>query len=76
MKKIQQIKKEQIVLHSRENQTFYFAFPGNLELNKGIDYEIYFQVFDNDGVNGRKKSKSKKFNFRNKSDKEVEEELF
>ena len=68
------IKKQQIVLQSRENQTFYFAFPGNLELNKGIDYEIYFQVFDNDGINGRKKSKSKKFSFRNKSDKEVEEE--
>ena len=67
------IQKQQIVLESKENQTFYFAFPGNLELHKGIDYEIYFQVFDNDGVNGRKKSKSKKFSFRNKSDKEIEE---
>ena len=69
-----QLKKEQIELTTKENQTFYFAFPGNLNIDKGVDYELYFQVYDNDGVNGRKVSKSKKFNFRNKTDKEVEEE--
>ena len=69
-----QVKKELIQLNSKENQTFYFAFPGNLKLNKGVDYELYFQVFDNDGVNGSKTTKSKKFNFRNKSEKEIEEE--
>ena len=69
-----QIEKKQINVSSKENQTFYYAFPGDLTLQKGINYELYFQVYDNDGVNGRKKSKSKKFNFRNKSDKEVEEE--
>lgn len=69
-----QLKRKQIDLKTKENQTFYFAFPGELKVDKGIDYELYFQVYDNDGVNGRKKSKSKKFNFRNKSDKEVEEE--
>jgi hypothetical protein len=69
-----QVKKELIQLKTKENQTFYFAFPGNLKLNKGVDYELYFQVFDNDDVNGSKTSKSKKFNFRNKSEKEIEEE--
>lgn len=69
-----QVEKQRIEISSIENQTFYFVFPGVLPLKKGINYELYFQVYDNDGINGRKKSKSKKFNFRNKSDKEVEEE--
>jgi len=69
-----QVEKQQIEIASTENQTFYFVFPGVLELQKGVNYELYFQVYDNDGVNGKKISKSKKFNFRNKSDKEVGEE--
>lgn len=69
-----QIEKQQIEILSTGNQTFYFLFPGELALQKGINYELFFQVYDNDGVNGRKKSKSKKFNFRNKSDVEEEEE--
>jgi hypothetical protein len=69
-----QVAKKQLEISSKENQTFYIAFPGELEIEKGINYELYFQVSDNDGINGRKKSKSKKFNFRNKSDTEVEQE--
>ncbi len=68
------VEKQQIEISSMDNQTFYFVFPGVLALQKGISYELFFQVYDNDGINGKKKSKSKKFNFRNKSDKEVEEE--
>lgn len=67
-------KTQKITFNKEQNQTFYYNFPGDLEINKGIDYEVYFQVFDNDGVNGSKKSESKKFSFRNKSDKEIEEE--
>lgn len=67
-------KTQKITFNKEQNQTFYYNFPGDLEINKGINYEVYFQVFDNDGVNGSKKSESKKFSFRNKSDKEIEEE--
>ena len=69
-----QIEKKQLKVVSKENQTFYFEFPGEVSHQKGINYELYFQVYDNDGVHGKKKSKSKKFSFRNKSDKEVQEE--
>ncbi len=69
-----EIKKKKLGLEGKENQDFYAVFPGNLDLEKGIDYEVYFQVFDNDAVNGNKFSKSKKFSFRNKTDKEIEEE--
>ena len=65
---------QKITLDKNLNEAFYFNFPGNLIINKGIDYEIYFQVFDNDDVNGSKKSLSKKFSFRNKTEKEIEEE--
>lgn len=65
---------QKITLDKNLNEAFYFDFPGDLVINKGIDYEIYFQVFDNDDVHGSKKSLSKKFSFRNKTEKEIEEE--
>ena len=56
-------------------QTFFYQFPDGLNLKQGTDYELYFQVFDNDGVNGSKKSISKKFNYRKKSNEEIDQEL-
>lgn len=62
-------------INNQNIQTFFYQFPDGLELNKGINYEIYFQVFDNDGVNGNKSTKSKVFNYRQKTEDEVEQEL-
>ena len=56
-------------------QNFFYQFPDGLDLKKGINYEMYFQVTDNDEVNGNKSSKSKVFKYRQKTDEEVEEEL-
>ncbi|NVJ88482.1 MAG: hypothetical protein HWD82_03475 [Flavobacteriaceae bacterium] len=69
--------KKQISLNlSKENiQTFFFQFPNNVELQKGVNYEMYFQVFDNDGVNGNKSAKSKVFSYRQKTDEELEQEF-
>ena len=61
---------------TRQNiQTFFYQFPDGLDLKKGTNYEMYFQVFDNDAVNGNKSAKSKVFNYRQKTEDEVEEEL-
>lgn len=61
---------------AKENvQTFFYQFPDGLSLKEGVDYEMYFQVFDNDGVNGSKKAKSKVFTYRQKTEEEIEEEL-
>ncbi|MEO9572102.1 MAG: DUF4175 family protein [Polaribacter sp.] len=61
---------------SKENiQTFFYQFPDGLNLTKGVNYELFFQVFDNDAVNGNKKAKSKVFNYRQKTIAEVEQEL-
>ena len=56
-------------------QTFFYQFPEGLDLQKGINYELFFEVYDNDAVNGNKKAKSKIFNYRQKTNNEIEEEL-
>ena len=57
-------------------ETFAHNFPNEkIILEEGISYEMYFQVYDNDGVNGRKKTKSKVFSYRQKTTEEIDEEL-
>ena len=73
--KPEQKKRFDIQITKQNIQTFFYQFPDGLNLNKGINYEFYFQVTDNDGVNGNKKAKSKVFNYRQKTEDEVEEEL-
>ena len=69
------IQKFDIQITKENIQTFFYQFPDGLNLQKGINYELFFQVFDNDAVNGNKTAKSKVFNYRQKTDDEVEEEL-
>ncbi|CAM4080477.1 hypothetical protein [Gillisia hiemivivida] len=53
---------------------FLYTFPGNLELEQGTNYAIYFEVFDNDGVRGSKSTKTEVFSLRIKSEKELSAE--
>ncbi|RKF05139.1 uncharacterized protein DUF4175 [Tenacibaculum lutimaris] len=71
----QNIESKSITINKENIQTFYFEFPGDLNLKNGINYELYFQVYDNDIVNGSKNALSKKFSYRQKSEEEIEEEL-
>lgn len=54
---------------------FYYVFPEGIYLEEGVDYELYFEVFDNDAVNGNKSSKSRTFSYYKKTEKEISEEL-
>ncbi|WGH74613.1 DUF4175 family protein [Tenacibaculum tangerinum] len=72
---IQKTDNQLIKINKESIQTFYFEFPGNLNLKEGVDYEMYFQVYDNDLVNGSKKAMSRKFSYREKTEEEIEEEL-
>ncbi len=54
---------------------FYYVFPDDISIDEGIAYELYFEVFDNDAVNGSKSSKSKKFSYYNKTANELKDEL-
>ena len=69
------IKTDQLKISSTNVQTFFYEFPKNLNLQKGINYELFFEVFDNDAVNGSKKARTKVFKYRQKTNDEVEEEL-
>ena len=64
-----------IPIASNNIQTFFYQFPKGISLLEGKNYELFFQIFDNDGVNGSKKSTSRVFQYRQKSSDEIEEEL-
>ena len=49
---------------------FISSFPDAINVTAGISYDIYFEVFDNDGVNRFKSSKSKIFNYRKRTAKQ------
>jgi hypothetical protein len=55
-------------------QTFFYEFPKLLILEKGVDYELYFQVSDNDAIHGSKKTNSKKFKYRKQTNEEFNQE--
>jgi len=74
-KDISTSKRINIQISNQSIQTFFYQFPDGLNLSEGVNYELFFQVFDNDVVNGSKSAKSKVFNYRQKTTKEVEEEL-
>ena len=52
---------------------FVSAFPNQLNLEEGVDYEFYFQVFDNDVLHNYKSAKSSVFSYR-KLTKDEEEQ--
>ncbi|GAA4310161.1 DUF4175 family protein [Christiangramia aestuarii] len=53
---------------------FHFSFPGNISLESGKSYNYYFQIYDNDAVNGAKSARSETFSYRKKSLEEIENE--
>jgi len=42
--------------------SFYYTFPSGIKTVAGVNYSFYFEVADNDGVNGSKKSRSAVYN--------------
>ena len=56
-------------------QTFFYLFPDSLSVNKGTNYELFFEVYDNDMVNGNKKAKSAVFKYRERTSEELNQEL-
>ena len=69
-------KKIDLPLSTNTFQTFFYQFPDGLTLDKGKNYDFFFQVYDNDAINGSKIAKSKIFNLRNKTTLELRQDLF
>ncbi len=55
------VRKAALPLNKGLYDRFVYTFPAGLDLQPGISYEYYFEVFDNDIVNGNKSAKSTVF---------------
>lgn len=54
---------------------FITAFPNTLDIEAGVEYQLYFQVFDNDAINNFKSTKSRIFTYRKRTNTEDEQRL-
>lgn len=52
---------------------FVNIFPDQLDLEPGVSYQLYFQVFDNDAINRFKSTKSNVYTFRKLTKEEIEQ---
>jgi hypothetical protein len=68
------INKQQISITNQTFDEFHYTFPGDLDLIPGKTYNFYFQLWDNDAVNGSKNTKSVVFSFKKKTAEDIEEE--
>ena len=60
----------------KTNQTFYFTWRiDSIKIEPGQELEYYLEVFDNDGINGSKGTKSNLFSWKISSKDELNEEL-
>lgn len=64
---------ENIPISNSNISEFISAFPNNLNIEEGIAYNLYFQVFDNDLVNRFKSTKSKVFSYRKRTKEEEDQ---
>jgi hypothetical protein len=54
---------------------FYYTFPNGLNIQPGVSYEYYFEVFDNDAVHNYKSAKSSVFAHREMTQYEQQEQV-
>lgn len=53
---------------------FHYTFPNGLDVEQGVEYEYYFEVFDNDAIHNFKSSKSTVFSHRELTEAEKQDE--
>jgi len=70
------IQKTPIEINKSTFEEFYYIFsPEILKIELGKAYEMYFEVYDNDGVNGSKVTRSQVFSYYNKTKQEITDDL-
>lgn len=55
------VRKANLAINKQAVDQFIYTFPNGLSIDQGINYEYYFEVFDNDVVNNYKSTKSSVF---------------
>lgn len=71
---LKQAKRGSLLFKQGVYDKFVFAFPSNLPITPGIPYQYYFEVSDNDAINGFKTVKSSVFSHRESTETEKQEE--
>ncbi|WP_066223064.1 hypothetical protein [Formosa haliotis] len=66
----QAVHKIRIPIAKTNVDQFLTAFPNQLELQEGVSYSLYFEVFDNDALHHFKRTKSEIFNYREQTTSE------
>ncbi|MCK4406866.1 MAG: hypothetical protein KAV44_04270 [Bacteroidales bacterium] len=74
-KNINNIKTEKLSISKKNNQQQYYYFfdIDKLEANPGDEIEYYFEIWDNDEINGSKSSRSQKMFYKIPTLKEIEQ---
>lgn len=55
------VRKANLAINKQAVDQFIYSFPNGLSIEEGVNYEFYFEVFDNDVVNNYKSTKSSIF---------------
>lgn len=55
------VRKANLAINKQAVDQFIYSFPNGLAIEEGVNYEYYFEVFDNDVVNNYKSTKSSVF---------------
>jgi len=64
--------RKKVAIKQLSKELFFFTFKiEELQLNTGEEIEYYFQVWDNDGVNGSKSTKSTRFSYKEATKEEL-----
>lgn len=58
------LKSKRIAINPAAFDEFAYVFPDTLQLEEDVNYELYFEVWDNDQINGNKSSKSEVFSYK------------
>ena len=68
-------KRHTIAIKKSSLVDFYYVFPSGLDLIDGVNYEFYFEAFDNDYVSGPKSVKSQNYSYHKDTENEEKEKL-
>lgn len=69
------IRKANLSIKKQAVDQFIYSFPNGLVIDKGVNYEYYFEVFDNDVVNNFKSTKSAVFYHYEQTEEQKEDQL-
>ncbi|UUC46309.1 DUF4175 family protein [Flavobacterium cerinum] len=70
-----QISKGAIPVKRETFDQFVYTFPNGLNIEPGVDYDYYFEIFDNDAIHNFKSSKSTVFSHRELTADEKEDKI-